>query len=140
MPYVVPQFIERETKIAGPFTFKQLIFLLLAGGLGIFLYFSLPLPLFIVVAIILTIITFGLMFLKINGFSLPIIIKNFFAFLVKPRLYLWERKMISPKLIKIDKGSQVSSESATKTQETKIAVYEKSSLKNLSTFLETKTR
>jgi len=92
MQFTVPQFIEKEPKIVGPFTFKQFIFIGIAGGVCIFLYFTVPLPVFIITAAILLTAAFALAFLKIKGIPLPAVIKNFFFFLFKPKIYLWKKK------------------------------------------------
>ena len=88
MEFIVPKFIEREAKIVGPFTFKQFIFIGVAGGLCLLLYFVLPIFAFVVIAIILLGGAFALAFLKVEKTSLPIFIKNFFSFLSKPKVYL----------------------------------------------------
>ncbi len=100
MEYIVPQFIERETKIVGPFTFKQFIFIGIAGGLSIFLYFFLPFFLFLIIAIVLLGGAFALAFFKMGGFPLPKLLQNFFIFLTKPKIYLWKKKTIPPKIFK----------------------------------------
>lgn len=100
MEFTVPQFIEREAKIVGPFTFKQFIFIGTAGGICLFLYFVLPLSVSIIVAVILLGGAFALAFLKIGRTSLPVFIKNFFIFLFKPKIYLWRKKGAPPKVLR----------------------------------------
>lgn len=106
MLYTVPQFIEKEPKIAGPFTFKQLVFLLAAAGLAVFFYFVLPRFLFILAAIILGAGALALAFFRVGGIALPVVIKNFFVFLTRPRVYLWKKKQIPPKIIKEPQARQ----------------------------------
>src|SRR3989344_2681258 len=103
MDFIVPQFIEREPKIVGPFTFKQFAFVGTAGALTLFLYFFLKdksFFLFIVVAIFLNGSALALVFLKMGGFPLPLVIKNLFVFLLRPRIYLWKKKFVAPKIFK----------------------------------------
>lgn len=137
MEYIVPQFIERETKIFGPFSFKQFIFIGIAGGISIALFFTLKsFALFLISAIILMGSAFALALFKKGGFSLPKLIQNFFVFLTKPKIYLWKKKAIPPKMAK--KVKEIKEEEKEEGSPLKIA--EKSRLRNLSTLLETKVK
>jgi hypothetical protein len=137
MEYIVPQFIERETKIFGPFTFKQFIFIGIAGGISIFIFFTIKsFALFLISALILMGAAFALAFFKRGGFSLPKLIQNFFVFLTKPKIYLWKKKAIPPKMAK--KEREVKEEAEEEGSALKIA--EKSRLRNLYTLLETKLK
>jgi len=53
MEFTVPQFIEKKAKIVGPFTFGQFLFIGIASGICLFLYFVLPLAVFIITSIVL---------------------------------------------------------------------------------------
>jgi hypothetical protein len=95
MEYQVPQFIEVEDKIFGPFTLKQFIYL--AGGAGlcailiIYLHiigFILSIP---VIAFVL-----ALAFYKVNSKSFIEILEAGFNYYIGGRLYLW-RKDAPPK-------------------------------------------
>lgn len=91
MRYQVPQFIEVEDKIFGPFTFKQFIYLI--GGAGA-CYLS-----FRVFGLILGLpfmIFFGgsglaLAFYKINNRPLIQILDAAFKYIIASRLYVWKR-------------------------------------------------
>ena len=91
MEYQVPQFIEVEDKIFGPFTLKQFIYV--AGGVGLCTVLVLYLPL--VVGIILSIpvaaLTAALAFYKINNKSFIEILEAGFNYYTKGRLYLWKK-------------------------------------------------
>ncbi len=136
MEFVVPKFIEREAKIVGPFTFKQFIFIGVAGGLCLLLYFVLPISVFIIVAIILLGGAFALAFLKIKKTSLPVFIKNFFIFLSRPRVYLWKKKGVPPKFLKKEKKAIRGEEEIKKESNLKVA--RDSKLSELFTRIETK--
>lgn len=136
MPFIVPQFIEREPKIVGPFTFKQFIFIGVAGSLSIFLYFVIkPFILFLFLALILMGGAFGLALLRTGGFPLPKLIQNFFVFLSRPKIYLWEKKAIPPKISK--KRERPKEE---KKEESILKISERSRLRELLTILETKAK
>lgn len=106
MEFTVPQFIEKEAKIVGPFTFRQFIFIGTAGGICLLLFFILPLPAFIVVAVILLGGALALALLKVGKTSLPVFIKNFFIFIFKPKLYLWKKKTSPPKFLRRKKETR----------------------------------
>ena len=67
MRFQVPQFIEIESKIFGPLTFKQFIYL--AGGAGIIFLIYITLPFFIAVMLIVPVGAFAiaLSFYKVNN-------------------------------------------------------------------------
>ncbi len=126
MQFTVPQFIEKEAKIVGPFTFKQFIFVGVAGGLCLFLYFTVSFTSFIVLSVLILGIAFSLAFVKIKKTPLPVIIKNFFLFLTEPKVYLWKKKA-SPPIMERKKEQTVEKE------EEKPRVAGRSKLKDLST-------
>ncbi len=131
----MPQFIEREPRIFGPFTFKQFIFIGIAGGISIFLYFTIKsFAIFLILALILMGGAFALAFLKRGGTSLPKALQNFFIFLGRPKIYLWKKKTIPPKIFqKIEKPKEEAEE------EPVLKIAEKSRLRSLYTLLETKS-
>ncbi len=133
MQFTIPQFIEREAKIVGPFTFKQFVFVGVAGGLCLFLYFTVSFTTFIVSAAFIMGIAFSLAFVKIKKTPLPIVIKNFFSFLTEPKVYLWEKKTSPPK---IKRRREQTIEKEIEKKEPKLA--ERSKLKDLSTRLKIK--
>ncbi len=67
MRYQVPQFIEVEDKIFGPFTFKQFIYL--GGGVGLAFIFYKFLPLILAIPFMAVAVAFGvaLAMYKINS-------------------------------------------------------------------------
>lgn len=134
MNFQVPQFIEHEAKVVGPFTLKQFMFVGVAGGVCLILYFSAPRAFFVLGCIILGGISLALAFLKVGGRPLPTYLKNSFVFLLKPRVYLWQQKeMLGVKIIKEEKKKEEEVEGGV---ELKIA--ERSRLKSLSTKVETR--
>jgi hypothetical protein len=138
MEFTVPKFIEKESRIVGPLTFKQFIFVGLAGAISVFLYFILPFYLFIIIAIILFGGSLALAFLKIGKTSLPSFIANFFVFLFKPRIYLWKKKTSPPKFLKKEKPPLIEQEKEKEEEKTKLKVSRGSRLDELFTRVETK--
>jgi hypothetical protein len=102
MEFTVPQFIEKEAKIVGPLTFKQFIFVGIAGALCMLLYFVVPLFLFVIFCILLIGGALALVFYKKEGFPLYTVIAKSFIYLFKPKIYLWKKKDVLMKFIKQD--------------------------------------
>lgn len=92
MDYQVPQFIEVEDKIFGPFTLKQFIYL--AGGAGICIAILLYFPLVIAIILATPIAAFSgaLAFYKVNGKTFVEILESGFNYYVGKRLYLWKKE------------------------------------------------
>ena len=136
MEFTVPKFIEQEAKIVGPLTFKQFIFVGIAGGISLFLYFIVPFFLFIIILVILLGSALALAFLKIDRTSLPELISNFFVFTFKPRIYLWKKKTSPPKFLA--KGKEPIPGLREPEKEVKLKVSVGSRLDELFTRIETK--
>jgi len=137
MEFTVPQFIEKEAKIVGPFTFKQFIFIGTAGGICLFLFFVLPLSAFIIATIILLGGAFALALLKVGKTSLPIFIKNFFIFIFKPKVYLWKKKTGPPKFLRKEK-EEIKEKEEEIGEKSELKVTKGSRLDELFTRIETK--
>lgn len=91
MEYQVPQFIEVEDKIFGPFTLKQFIYV--GGGIGLctVLVLYLPLVLGIVLALPVAALAAALAFYKVNNKSFIDILEAGFNYYTKGNLYLWRK-------------------------------------------------
>jgi hypothetical protein len=93
MEYQVPQFIEVEDRIFGPFTLKQFIYI--GGGVGLsvvlFLYVK---PLFLALILIAPVAALAgsLAFLKINSKPFIEVLEAGFNYYTKGRLYLWKKE------------------------------------------------
>lgn len=89
--YQVPQFIEVEDKVFGPFTLKQFIFI--AGGIGLCVVLVLYLHwIGIVLAIPVAIFAGALAFYKVNNKSFTDILEAAFNYFLGGRLYLWKKE------------------------------------------------
>ena len=88
----VPQFIESETKIIGPFTLKQ--FLFVAGGASLIVmeYILLPGIFFLVAAMITGSFFAALAFLKIDGQPFINYLAYFIAYLIGAKRYQYTPK------------------------------------------------
>jgi hypothetical protein len=95
MQYRVPQFTEHEAKILGPLNMRQSF--MVGGVLAVcfFLYFMIGQEnffLFLLIAAFLTGAALAVSFAKVEGLSLPAVIKNWMNFNLNPRMFLWKRK------------------------------------------------
>lgn len=90
--FQVPQFIEHEGKLIGPFTLKQSALLGGSGALLFVLWFMLEKWLFFLTAfpIILAFMLVG--FMKVNGRPLIDFVGAFFSFFISPQLYIWQKQ------------------------------------------------
>ncbi len=92
MRYQVPQFIEFESQIIGPLTIKQFIYLL--GGAGGTYIFYKTFGIFpgIIFIVILWGLAGSLAFVKINNKDFIDILAAAFSYMIKSKLYIWEKK------------------------------------------------
>lgn len=96
MQFKVPQFIDIEDKLFGPFTFAQ--FAYLAGGGGIIFVISKLLPLWIGIFLMIpvAILSLLLVFYKMNGKPFIFYLQAGFSYLISSKLYLWKQRLINP--------------------------------------------
>ena len=136
MMFQIPQFIERETKVAGPLTLKQFLYL---GGVGVaifFLYYFMAekhFMLFLLITGSLIIGGISLAFIKVNGRPLSFLIISFLYYITSSRMFLWHKKETSPIIFK--REVVVAGKEETPTPILKIA--ERSQLRRLATKIET---
>lgn len=91
MRFEVPQFIEIEDKIFGPFTWKQFVYL--CGGVGVMVvtFLAAPLFLFALIGIPAGGIAFLLAFYPVNNRPFSIFLESIVTFYKSERVYHWRR-------------------------------------------------
>ncbi len=90
MRFQLPQFIETETKIVGPFTLKQFLWIA-AGGAGVFALLAIVKgPIGIMLSIPVAAVSLALAFVKIGGVPLVNYISYAFSYLLSPKRYLFK--------------------------------------------------
>lgn len=89
--FQVPQFINIEDRIVGPFTLKQFFYLLGAAGVAIVGWIYLYIPLFVLIAAPIASLFVALAFAKVNGRPFPAVFAGAINYYLKPRLYLWRQ-------------------------------------------------
>lgn len=98
MRFQVPQFIEVEDKIIGPFTIKQFVYLAGGGFMCYIIYDFFPLIISIFLIAIVGLLSFALAFYKINNRPFIEFLESAFTFYTKNNLYIWrkeEKKIVS---------------------------------------------
>ena len=91
MQFQVPQFIEVEDKVIGPFSLRQFLYIAFAAGILFVFYKLLNFPVFIILAIPVVVLTYALAFVKVHNQLFINVIKNFLGFLKKPDFYVWKK-------------------------------------------------
>lgn len=102
MLFNIPQFIDKEDKIVGPLTARQLGWMFGAGGVLLLLWAVLDTGAFILASIPVIGIFGALAFYRPNGMSLVAFIGSIINFTWKPKMYVWRRL---PEIIKSRKPS-----------------------------------
>ena len=88
--FQVPQFIDTEDKIIGPFSIKQFIFLAIAGAISGLLFFILSFWLWAVIASLIMAIAFSFALIKINGRGLAALTLSAFNYYWSPQYYAFK--------------------------------------------------
>jgi hypothetical protein len=91
MQYPLPQFLQIKPKIAGPFNFRQLAYIVGGALISVIFYFTTTLWRFIIISIPIMITAFVFAFAKIKGFPITTILVRSFGFLFKSKTYIWHK-------------------------------------------------
>lgn len=89
--FVVPQFLDVESKIIGPVTVRQFALIMGAGLVGAVFYKLFDFSLFLLLTIPLGIFTLLFAFVRINGQGLHYVSLNFIQMLRRPSLRVWNK-------------------------------------------------
>ncbi len=92
MRFEVPQFIEIEDKIIGPFTWRQFVYLAGGIGLGVVLFFTTPLFVFGLIGIPLGALSALLAFYPVNNRPFSSFLESMVFFYKNNRVYYWRKK------------------------------------------------
>ncbi len=90
MQFQVPQFIETEDKVVGPFSIRQFAYVGIACFISAIAYFMLATWLFFLVAIIFIGGALAISFVKVEGRPLINILISAANFYWKPQTYVWQ--------------------------------------------------
>jgi len=131
MPLVnLPQFTEIETKIVGPLTFRQFLFILVSAVFSAFVYLRFPRFISIPLATAIFGIGISFAFVKIQGIPLYNIFLGWLKSLFKPKVIFWGKGG--------KKASLLMEVEIKKSEKEKVEVKRESALQSLMTKVETK--
>lgn len=94
MRFVVPQFIDIESKVIGPITPRQFIIMIITAGLIFVCYKLADFSLFLLETIFLVILGGTIAFLRINGRPIHYFLLNFIQTLKKSNIRVWKKEHI----------------------------------------------
>ena len=94
MRFEVPQFVDVEDKIVGPFTWKQFVYLAGGAGTAFILYITFPFILFVVLVAPVAALSLGLAFYEINNRPLALMIEAVVTYLGKGCQYRWKKEEV----------------------------------------------
>lgn len=113
MQYKVPQNIDLEDKIVGPFTMKQFLYLLVGGGIcyGWWNYANTfvspsPLVIFIPIGFPVGLLAFCLALVKVNDRPFEFFILSMFKFLMSPKQRRWVEGYKPETVVTLDKATE----------------------------------
>lgn len=106
MQFKVPQFIDIEDKLFGPFTFRQFVYMVGGGGMIFVIYRLLPFWIGIFLIIPIALLSFLLIFYKINEKPFIYYLQAAVNYAISSKLYLWKQRLVKPS----DKKEEVASE------------------------------
>lgn len=96
MQFKVPQFIDVEDKLFGPFTFFQFVYMIGGGGIIFILYKVLPLWLAIIPIILVGGFSFLLVFYRINNKPFSYYLQAGINYFISSKLYIWKQRLVKP--------------------------------------------
>src|SRR6185369_13391539 len=96
MRYQVPQFIDIEDKIIGPFTLKQFVYLAGGGGMSYLIYTLLPFYVAIFVVLGVIGLSLALAFYKVNNKPFIDFLESAVLYYTKQNLYIWKKQEKKP--------------------------------------------
>ncbi len=91
MRFEVPQFIEIDDKIFGPFTWKQFIYLAGGGGIAGILFITSKF-LFVLIGLPVLSLAAALAFYPVNNRPFSVFLEAMISFYRSNRLYYWRKK------------------------------------------------
>lgn len=118
MQSAVPQYIDIEDKIVGPFTWKHLGWLFGMGTTLLLLYSVFDFQLFLVIGIPTALLFLAFAFYKPNGMPMTSFVFHGVFFLFRPKVSVWERPVhvsAPVKVVTTEKNAVVQSDQETKT-------------------------
>jgi hypothetical protein len=95
MRFQVPQFIETETKLIGPFTLKQFLWVASGGSLIFLSFMALPSYIAFIISLPVGVIFGSLAFIKVDNMPLLNYIVYSIAYLINPKKYFFDKNNVN---------------------------------------------
>ncbi|MFT5849378.1 MAG: hypothetical protein ACI9H6_000185 [Patiriisocius sp.] len=95
MRFEVPQFIEIEDKIFGPFTWKQFVYLCGGVGVGLVTFIATPIFIFILIGLPAGGAAMLLAFYPVNNRPFSVFLESVVRFYNSSRVYHWRKKRVN---------------------------------------------
>jgi hypothetical protein len=92
--FKVPQFLDIEDKIFGPFTFRQFVYLVGGGGMCFVLYKLLGFFWGSIPILAVTAFSLALIYYRPNNKPFIYMLEASFKFLMQSKLYIWKRRKV----------------------------------------------
>lgn len=92
MRFEVPQFINVEDKLFGPFTFKQSLYLVGGGGIIFLIYKTLPTFVTFILGVPIAAFSLALVFYRPNGRPFINMVESFILYSFTQKFYLWRQR------------------------------------------------
>jgi hypothetical protein len=96
MRFKVPQFLDVEDKLFGPFTFFQFAYLAGGGGIIFILYRLLPIWISIFLIIPVGALSLALVFYRINNKPFIYYLQAGINYYISTKLYIWKQRLVKP--------------------------------------------
>lgn len=116
MRFEVPQFINIEDKIFGPFTFKQALYLVGGGGIIFLIYRILPNFVAFILGLPIAAFSLALVFYRPNGRPFIKMVESYLLYAFAQKFYLWRKKDVKPGVTSIERKPADFSPDAQKAQ------------------------
>ncbi len=89
--FLVPQFIDVESKILGPITVRQFVIMLVMIGTLFIFYKAFDFVTFLISGFFVLIISIAFAFVKVNGMPFHFFVLNLVTSLTRPSLRVWHK-------------------------------------------------
>lgn len=96
MRFEVPQFINIQDKLFGPFTFRQALYLVGGGGMVFMLFKLLPSFAAVLLGVPIGLFSLALVFYKPNGRPFIEMVEAYLLYSFTQKFYLWRQKDPEP--------------------------------------------
>lgn len=92
MRFQLPQFIETEVRLVGPFTLKQFLWLAAGAAFLTLLYIFVNWVVFIILAMPIIAVSLALAFIKIDGLPLINYLTYVISYAIGPKKYIYQKE------------------------------------------------